>query len=305
MSTNTREYAVSRIRQEIQEPVRALVLGASGWFGRTTLALLQQTGVEAVLPFAQSTRDIQVDGSDVRVFAFDTQLAKDFAPTHIIDCAFLTREKVSQMGVVPYVQGNLRIIEELLGCIMFDTVQAVVSFSSGAATGGNLGLSEDPYGNLKRFQETLLHLIDVQSQCCVVVPRVWAVSGAYVQKVEAFAFSDLLQQASRGEVIIRSRRPVVRSYALIDDVIAMALISTFRRKSRFFDTGGEEIELSPLVSRMCSVLDISPRISRDPVEGPADSYASTSDSWFELAAELNYEFAGLNEQISLASRTLH
>ena len=83
---------------------------------------------------------------------------------------------------------------------------------------------------------------NIAAQVC----RVWSVSGPHVQHPSNYALSDFILQAQdTGRVLVSSPSRVIRSYASVDDVLALALASLSGGSGQF-DTGGAVIEVGDL-----------------------------------------------------------
>jgi nucleoside-diphosphate-sugar epimerase len=92
---------------------RVLVTGASGWLGRTALDLLTPLGLPTLAP-ASRARMIRVGDRDVACRVWDDREVAIFAPTVLLDCAFLTHNRVADMPLDEYVAANRELTERLL-----------------------------------------------------------------------------------------------------------------------------------------------------------------------------------------------
>ena len=299
--------AVELTRESVDPLDRVLITGGSGWIGRTALALLWYTfGPDwvhgHVLATASVTRTIEVLGCGrMEVRQVDNEDVRLFSPSLIINCAFPTRNRVSELGLDNYLRLARDLMGQLLAWSELPSVQKVVTLSSGAAVPSEKFPSDvelNPYGVLKAQEEKDLLELAAQTQIHAQVCRVWAISGPHVQHPGNYAFSEFIGQArSTGRIVVSAERPVIRAYASADDVVALSL-SEVLHGSGLFDSSGESIEVGALASeiaeRMGTVTVLRERF--DP-RTPADDYRGSPLAWQRCCSARDYRPAGLVEQI--------
>lgn len=302
-----RMQAVDLVKASVPVEDRVLITGASGWFGRSAIALLTHAHSadwvrENCLLAASSQRVIDVLGSGCfEVRRADTSTVEAFAPRLILNCAFPTRDRVEDLGFDAYVSLARRLSEELLDWSCLESVERVVTMSSGASVPSEkfpADLAENPYGTLKSAEAVaLLDLAstrDLNAQVC----RVWAVSGPHVQHPRSYALSDFILQARlQQRIVVRAAVPVIRAYASVDDILAIALAEVVRT-SGLFDVGGEVVEVGDLAEAVAEEFT-GVGVSRPEFDAlaPADRYCSSGVDWEEACLRWGYEAAGLKEQI--------
>jgi nucleoside-diphosphate-sugar epimerase len=284
---------------------RVLVTGATGWLGRTALDLLSPLGV-ALLPIAGSARPLELDGRTIDVRTWDDDEVAGFSPTIVVDCAFLTRDRTSDVPFDEYVAANRLLTRRMLDAARLDSVRMVVTVSSGAAVHPvdalSGGLAANPYGYLKREAELQLAEAVAGGHASAVVARAWSISGAHVQKPANYALGSMIQAAAAGAVHVAARRPVRRRYALADELLALALAAG-GAGSATIDSGGELVEMSELAERVVAVVNPGAAITRDPPEGGApDDYHSDGRDWAARCARWSLSPLGLDAQIELTAR---
>jgi len=113
------------------------VTGATGWFGAVALELLHgclgDQGADRVVGYASSAREVVLsDGRAVMVRPLAALLSQDPPPTTVLHLAFLTRDKVAELGIDAYVSQNVAITATVLGAIARHRPRQVVVMSSGA-----------------------------------------------------------------------------------------------------------------------------------------------------------------------------
>jgi len=300
------ENAILLAQRSVNLDDRVLITGASGWFGRTATLMFHNMGIPLFLTGSHN-RKIEYLGHSFEIQEWNLQEIERFQPTIVIDCAYLTREFAEGVSLDEYTAINRELLDRIVEISKWACIRKIISFSSGAAYPyvvgeATTGIDEDPYGYLKHETELrLTNEIDSAHQN-ISIPRVWSVSGALVTKIQGFAFSDLISQARKGQIVISSDRKVLRRYCGIDEVIALAM-SNSAELSPVFDTGGESIEIRDLAQRVRSVIDPTTSISRiNPSNGESNDYRSSNLDWLARCSELKFEPMTLDEQISLVSR---
>ena len=207
-----------------------LLTGAGGWFGLTALHVFEQTfGPEAlrerVVPFASRARQIDFGSAYGPIQAFDLRELLDVPdPAGLLHLAFLTRDRVEEVGLDAYVATNRGITAQVAKLLKHYPTMPIVTTSSGAAAAldqGELDLEGNPYATLKREEEKLLHRESMMRMA--VVFRVYAASGRFMRGPERFALGDFLLQALQAQrLIINSPCPVERSYVHVGTLMVLA-----------------------------------------------------------------------------------
>jgi nucleoside-diphosphate-sugar epimerase len=208
-----------------------LLTGASGWFGRTALwEYEQEHGPEAlrrdVIPFASRERWVEFDSPHGPVKAHPLEAITQVPePRGLLHLAFLTRDKVEELGWQRYVDTNRAITAKVAELLHAWPTMPVVATSSGAAAALDdlpPDLEGNPYATLKQEEEALLERESARRMA--VVFRVYAASGRFMTRPEKFALGDFLLQAMKGlPIVIRSKREVVRSYVPAGTLMQLAL----------------------------------------------------------------------------------
>jgi nucleoside-diphosphate-sugar epimerase len=269
-----------------------LVTGAGGWFGQTAIAMTRESGLD---PLATGSKDqqIDIDGQSQSVHAQSLEIIAAFEPTVVIDTAFVTRERLPDLGHKAYVETNQRIIDHSLAIAALPSVRKYIGFSSGAtmhlAGHTSFSVEENPYAAQKRVYEGKIAEIAGGLQCDVSVARVWAVTGSYCTKPDTFAFTNLIAQAKLGLIKIMANHLVYRRYCAVEDVLAIAMLPKKPADISIFNTGGDLIEIGELAKKVIEHVNPDAEIWRQFDTGlPSDSYHSDGEEWNDLV-----QFAGL------------
>jgi nucleoside-diphosphate-sugar epimerase len=288
---------------------RILLLGAGGWFGRTFLDLVERSGSGArVLPLTGRMRTVAVGGREWELGGWDWRRVVDFAPTLVVNCAFLTREKLPELGYDRYVGENVRLTGRFLATLGLASVRSAVTVSSGAAVAAETGMPDaetNPYGYLKWSEEIVSRSLAETAGISLVVCRAWSVSGGHVGRPNDYAFSDLVLQAATGRLEVRSAHEVWRRYVSVDDLLAVCCALALDGRSGAVDSGGPLVEMADLAAAVAAELAPGATIERPAVtDAGADRYHSDDASWQEACARLGFAPASLAEQIRAVAAAL-
>ena len=244
---------------------RVLVTGSTGWFGATALSLIPREVL--VLKTASVGRFDALPFALARV--------REFAPTHVLNFAFLTREKVELMGLAQYECVNRSLIDDFIQASSLPSVRGVLTISSGAV----VTEPASPYGILKALEEqAALSLVSEDRAVCVI--RAFSVSGPYVRRPSDYAFSNLILQAMSGSIEVLASHPTYRRYVAVDDVLRLALMEMRGRSSSVIETGGPLVEMLELAGLIADVLNPGIPVNRvNLVSDEISIYASDGASW--------------------------
>jgi nucleoside-diphosphate-sugar epimerase len=280
---------------------RVLVTGASGWFGRTAIAMIRESGLDFL---ATGSKDQQIEISGVAQLVHSQRLddISTFEPTVVIDTAFVTRERLAVLGHNAYVENNRGIIDQSLSIAALPSVRKYIGFSSGAtmhlAGQASFSLEENPYAAQKRVYEGKIAEIAGGLDCDFSVARVWSVTGSYCTKPGTFAFTNLIAQAKLGLIEIRAKHLVYRRYCAVEDVLAIAMLSRQPGEISIFDTGGELVEIGELAKTVVENVNPNAEIRREVDSGlPSDNYHSDGQEWNDLVKFASIASDSLSNQI--------
>jgi nucleoside-diphosphate-sugar epimerase len=171
----------------------------------------------------------------------------------VLDCAFLTRNRVDGMRLDEYVAANRTLTERLVYATWLPGVRLALTVSSGAAVYPHDALDgpieENPYGYLKREAEHRLAQAAAESEAVPVVARAWSISGAHVQKPQGYALGSMIRDADSGVIRIMARCPVFRRYVLAEELLALGIAEGGAGPATI-DSGGELVEVAELAERI-------------------------------------------------------
>ncbi|SPM27984.1 NAD-dependent epimerase/dehydratase family protein [Mycobacterium terramassiliense] len=293
------------VTRALRSDDRVLVTGASGWLGRTALDLIAPLGLPT-LALASRPRLIRVADRDIECRVWDNRELIAFAPTVVIDCAFLTRDRVADMPLGEYVSANRALTERLLYAARLDGVRLSLTVSSGAAVYPHDALDgpieANPYGYLKRDAEQRLVQAATESGSVPVIVRAWSISGAHMRKPQNYALGSMIAAASAGAIRITARRPVFRRYVLAEELLAVGLAQGGLGATTI-DSGGELVEMDELAARIAAVVRPDATITRGEVDPrEPDRYHSDGVDWERRCQQWDLASAPLDRQIALTAR---
>ena len=206
-----------------------LLTGASGWFGRTALwEYEQEHGPEAlrrdVIPFASREQLVDFDSPHGPVKALPLEeITAVQNPRGLLHLAFLTRDKVEELGWRRYVEVNRAITAKVADVLRLWPTMPVVATSSGAAAaldGQEPDLEGNPYATLKQEEEALLERESATRMAMVF--RVYAATGRFMTRPEKFALGNFILQAiMTGTILISSPSKVFRGYVSSENLFQL------------------------------------------------------------------------------------
>ncbi|QPN56325.1 NAD(P)-dependent oxidoreductase [Synechococcus sp. CBW1107] len=290
-------------------PQRRWVLtGASGWFGRTALWEYEQVhGPEAlrrdVIACASSSKDIDIGSphGPVSAVSLETLDGIDGAEG-MIHLAFLTRDRIAEVGVESYIAQNRAITALVADCISRHPGIPIITTSSGAAAvfdAAVADLTSNPYAALKHEEEELWRCSGAQRMAAVF--RVYGAAGRFIKDPKVFALSDFLSRALAGERIeIHSRRPVIRSYVHVGTMMRLLwamLESPTEPGLCHVDAVLQTMSLVDLAKEISKLWGLpEPLFHIDP-SLPADDYRADSGPFRELLRQYRIAAPALREQL--------
>lgn len=285
-----------------------LLTGAGGWFGLTALNVFEQTyGPEAlrerVVPFASRARKIDFGSIHGPIQALDlTELLDVADPAGLLHLAFLTRDRVEEVGLNAYAATNRGITAQVEKLLKYHPTMPIVTTSSGAAAAldhGELDLEGNPYATLKREEEKLLYRESILRMA--VVFRVYAASGRFMRGPERFALGDFLLQALQAQrLIINSPCPVERSYVHVGTLMELAwslLLAPASPGYQAIDACTDHISLLELARLISSQEGLPEPEHKIDFFMPSDSYGADSKMFLGKLKERNIFPLNLVEQI--------
>lgn len=289
---------------------KVLILGGTGWFGRTALAMLRQANVKTHV-VASNPRQFHVDRHPVTAEGWDYARVAEFEPDVVLDFAYLTVDKGASLSLEAYVKTNGELAERLFFAATLPSTRSVLSVSSGASVRLPLSMWGSPvaaaYSRGKQAVEARLAQIASNRGISVGVARAWSVTGGHIQNPQGYAFSGMiLEGLERGLVSVRADSLVYRRYSAVEELLALAFPRAENAGFAVLDSGGRLVEVRELARLISAALPGSQfavnnnfRESRD-----IDSYFANEDGWKRQLAASGLQPLSLECQIDNVVRSL-
>lgn len=300
------------VRQAVLADTRRVnIVGASGWIGRTTTALLYEAlGAEAfsrrVACFGSGAGVLDLDeGVSIPQRPLADLAAQDHAPTLLFNFAFLTMDKIAGMDPADYVRANQTLSETIRSALEPIGVDRLFVASSGAAAFADDDQAASDlrlYGGLKRDDETAFAswALAAPEERRTVIARIYSVSGPWINKHQVYALASFILDSLDGRPVeVRAPRRVWRSYVAVREVVSLvlaALLATDGEPVTRFDTGGEPLELGDVGAKVVEA--IGGEVRRVPITDPKDnSYVGDNAAYAELLGRYGIPHVPLIDQI--------
>lgn len=194
--------------------------------------------------------------------------------------AALGKERTVDLPFTDYVGQSEALHDAALRLIAGADGPRLILASSGAVHGPEArppALADEPYGHMKGLQEAAWANRCKANGVPLTVCRVFNVGGPYGNKLDLYALSSLIRLAlAGGDIPIRARGPVLRSYVHVEELMAVLMgqvQSSAPAALQPFDSAGTEVvEIGDLARKVCEQLGLDPaRIFREFDPGAAAS----------------------------------
>jgi nucleoside-diphosphate-sugar epimerase len=301
------EKLKSHLQHILSDEDKIVVNGASGWLGsniaETLYAVRGSSFENNVLLTASSDKVLKLrNNEEVNVHKWSKELLAQFAPTHVMQLAFKTRDHVKNLPLEEYLRLNLEIISSANWMISLPSVKGFLHTSSGAVCGQNTHDAHiDPYGFLKTLEE-----LEFAKNCAdlnrnYLGVRIWSTSGAYIKSGGLLAIESLISQALvDNKISVESSRRTYRTYADANEILVASLIGLLIGRTGLYNSGGFEIEIGDLAS---IVADLAPDTGHQIIRpefrlAKEDRFCSEDPSIESVLHEIGLTFSSISCQVS-------
>lgn len=306
------QFAPSTLKALGTDTRRIVIVGANGWIGRATLALLtaalgKDQALQRVVCFGSQLRMVEVEPG----LSFPQQALADLPaltpePSLLLHLAFLTKDKVGAMDDAEYTRINRFLSQQVLDALGSIGVDRLFVASSGAAAfADDTAAAHDLrlYGGLKRDDENAFALwaeADPAKRRAVIT-RIFNISGPYINKHGTYALASFILDAIAGRPIhVRAPMRVMRGYVAVRELLSLvffALLADDGDAVLRFDSGGEPLELGEVAEQVAQALG-GGSVNRAPITHPADNvYIGNDESYQNLLARSAITPVSLHDQI--------
>lgn len=287
---------------------RIIVTGAGGWLGLATLELLAEAlGADferRVVCFGSSERQLELRHGR-RVSQAPLAAIRDLPqqPTWLLHFAFLTKDRAEQMTESDYRAANEAIGDTVLAALDPIGVEAVFLASSGAAyraADPSAAAAMRLYGELKLADERRFAAWAEHSDCRLAIGRIFALTGPYINKHEAYAMASfMLDGLAERQIVVCAPRPVIRAYVAIRELMSLVFALLADRAGGIvrFDSGGEPLELAEVAAAVARALP-GGKVERAAISNDdADRYHGDGAAYAALLANNAIAPVGLDRQV--------
>jgi nucleoside-diphosphate-sugar epimerase len=285
---------------------KIVVFGASGWLGRECISLLssslQKNFSSKVILVGSTNKSIQVNQQNYEITSIN-DLGNQTNVDLVIDLAFITQEKLEQLGETQYIHLNQELRKKIYDFIYESKPKYVYIASSGAADIDFMSVtksnSKRVYGELKLASETEMKKISQDLDFNLLINRIWSVTGLQMQDYSKYAIGNFISQAlSTNEIKIKSSDQVLRSYIDAEDLFKVCFHELFLNKFTLLNSGGFQTTLFDLASLVLKVLGSSTAQNPNSTEKePGDDYVSKDFKLNDLALKQGLNLQSLKDQI--------
>ena len=293
---------------------KVIVFGASGWLGRECISLLTSmlgsNFSPKVILIGSSNKSIQVNQQNYDIISIDN-LETHTKVDLVIDLAFITQEKLDQLGELQYIQLNHELRKKIHRFIYESKPKYVYFSSSGAADIDFMKVtrssSKRVYGELKLASETELKKISKDLDFNLLINRIWSVTGSQMQDYSKYAVGNFISQAlSSKEIRINSSDQVLRSYIDAEDLFKVCFNQLLINKYSLLNSGGFQTTLFDLASLVLMVIGSSTIQVPNLIEKESgDDYVSKDFKLNELANSQGLKLRSLEDQIKNTLRAIN
>lgn len=273
-----------------------LILGATGWLGRSTIRHLNSyfNNIEFDL-FSSKKQIIKIENNNFTtktISEIDEIKRKEY--DYYLNFAFLTQDKISKLGEKKYLEITDNIIKIEKTLTQNINIKKSLLFSSGAVYWKNTK-KENLYTLQKLKQEEAF--IKNMKDSNYYISRIFATIAYNFELQNKYAFTSFVKNGlSRKPIEVKSNHEVVRSYLYFNCLIDFFL--TTLQPSRIFDAWNKNysiVDLAYLIGSIFNVEVILPELYS--LKNPKDIYVS-KDNFFPNITTSNITIENIKSTIN-------
>lgn len=311
LETLTRMSFEDHLLNRLASIDQIVIIGASGWIGRETIALLQELLVDdfqrRVILVGSRDSTISVNGQQYHVRRF-ADIPFNQPIDLIIHLAFLTQDRALALGMDTYAQLNRELSDSVYQLCRNSKTKFVLVASSGAAEPRILSNYSDPskklYGQLKRESEELFLRLVGDQGAKVAICRIWSISGSQLQDPGKYALGNFIMQAKfTNKIKMESAGRIERAYVDAGQMMKVMLSNLLDGHGGILDSGGTRTTLSDLAKLILlefnrdGEIEIPSNAKKD-----SDFYVPEINPFNNLARESGLSLHTLEEQIKITAK---
>jgi nucleoside-diphosphate-sugar epimerase len=272
---------------------KTIISGASGWLGKVLISELISGGHSPYDLKLISSHSKTIDTNNFKLKSETFETASNLIDADIyFDFAFLTRDKIMEIGANKFVEINKEIIQKSVDLIASTNPRAIVLSSSGAIYKKGLNDHKDLnhlYSELKIYQEEKISEVCSKIGANLVICRIFNLSGNGMGNSGTYILSELIEKSLQNlDISIESSFKVYRRYCDISQLIRLLITLGELQKDLILDTGGELIEIRELAKLVIECLGSSSKLRFSEVldDKSSDFYFSESNQYEQLLKDL-------------------
>ena len=286
-----------------------IITGASGWFGKSAIyEYWKLYGLDSLInnvsAFSSSSKDLRFDEFNYTIKTRPLEeLFNEKNPAGIIHTAFLTKDKICELGTQKYINTNKRIINLVSKFLEKNKTCPVIYISSGAASKvnnlNNFKIKSDPYSYLKKTEENILEKLAFNRM--VLVFRVYAATGKFIKIPSEFAIANFLQQGIyQNKIDIESEEKVIRSYVNVGCLFELAwkiILDPLEGGFHKIDACHDKTDLLSLGFLISKILEIDKPLSKINNKLTPNIYSGEMIKFEKLLKKYDVNHPSMHEQI--------
>ena len=287
------------------------ISGATGWLGIELIKILKALDLSNLKLdlISSKEQEIKIDNDIFTTSVFRNSRLN--TPDIYFDFAFLTREKINTFGPEKFKMINMDIINNSVKLIKLQQPKTVILASSGAIYGEGRRNHEGDnylYSMLKQIQEDKITEVCSKIGAKLIVARIFNLSGSGISKINTFAISEMIVNATKGhKLYINSNFLVFRRYCDISQLLRLLIAANNNNFIGVIDSGGIKIELHHLAQTIINEIGskselVFPDIGKNAI---SDEYFSKSQLYEDLILKYSDETPfSITEQINITKNFL-
>ena len=284
-----------------------IITGVTGWLGKTAINHLIEKYKTIdfennVMVFASKNGILNIKNRKIKVYDFNflNEIKYKIKITHIFHTAFLTKEKIEEIGLHNYKKINMGIINTIEGLLDLNPKARIVLSSSGAALPffeDKSNSEDDLYGYLKYIEE-----LKLSKKNDALTLRIFALTGYFIRSPRVFALSEFIFSALNTKIIkIKAEGLVFRSYASAEEIVELSwkwLLSD--NKGYAINAASDNLDLLKIANIIKAILGdiyISHQIKENKIES---CYIDRTNQFNERLANAGIIRKSIEENINIS-----